>query len=209
MAQVAREDVEQPAALEVGRAEELAEVPLAAGLVLGLLLGELLRAVREVAAEDDRERPQVADQVGGRVAGQREQEAGARPAPGTGRSPSASGGGPCARCRFRHVALLLQRRLARGDPLDLDVVQRDPVLEEGREQRRVERVAEVVRAATSGPRTCAGRRSRCRGPCRRCWCGCGACSCGSGATGRRGRPCPTRTPCSRAWGRSSSRTGRA
>jgi hypothetical protein len=62
-AQVAGEDVEGSAAVEVGRAEQLAVVPLAAALVLGLLLGELVGAFREVPAEDDRERPDVADQV--------------------------------------------------------------------------------------------------------------------------------------------------
>src|SRR4051794_11572714 len=60
-AQVAGEDVEGPAAAEVCRAEELPVVPLAAALVLGLLLGELVGPFREVAAEDDRERPHVAD----------------------------------------------------------------------------------------------------------------------------------------------------
>ena len=44
----------------------------------------------------------------------------------------------------QHAALLGQRRLAGGDPLDFEVVQRDAVLEEEREQRRVQRVAEVV-----------------------------------------------------------------
>ena len=42
--------------------------------------------------------------------------------------------------------LIVQGALAGGDPLGLEVVHRDPVLEEGREQRRVQRVAEVVRA---------------------------------------------------------------
>jgi len=40
IAQVARGDVEERAALDVGRADELADVPGAAALVLGLLLGE-------------------------------------------------------------------------------------------------------------------------------------------------------------------------
>ena len=68
VAEVPREDVEQLAAGQVCRAEQLAVVPLAAGLVLGLLLGELVGSVGEVAAEDDRERPQVAGEVRGRVA---------------------------------------------------------------------------------------------------------------------------------------------
>ena len=46
--------------------------------------------------------------------------------------------------RLRHLALLGDRRLAGLDPLDLEVVQRDAVLEERRQQERVERVAEVV-----------------------------------------------------------------
>ncbi len=208
VAQVPGEDVEELAALQVRRAEDLAEVPLAAGLVLRLLLGELLRALGEVAAEDDREGPQVADQVGGRVSGQREHEAG----PGEGREQHVVLQGLAADLApdaLQHRALLLQGRLAGGDPVELDVVHRDPVLEEGREHRRRTAGCRGSTAATAGPPTCAGCRIRCRGPCRRCWCGCGACSCGSGATGRRGRPCPTRTPWPRASGRWSSRTGRA
>ena len=59
-AEAAGEDVQQPAALEVRRAEDLPEVPLRPGLVLDLLLGEVHRAVGEVAAEDDHVGPQVA-----------------------------------------------------------------------------------------------------------------------------------------------------
>jgi hypothetical protein len=43
VAEVAGHDVEELAAGDVRRAEHLAEVPLAARLVLGLLLGELVR----------------------------------------------------------------------------------------------------------------------------------------------------------------------
>ena len=71
----------------------------AARLVLGLLLGERRDAGREVTAEDDRERPEVADQVRGRVGREREQELRAGEQPGTARSPSASAGRPCAGCR--------------------------------------------------------------------------------------------------------------
>ena len=46
------------------------QVPLAAGLPRHIGEGELLRPVREVAAEDDREGPQVARQVGDRIAGE-------------------------------------------------------------------------------------------------------------------------------------------
>ena len=85
--QVPAHHVEQLAAGDVRRAEQLAVVPGAARLVLGLLHGEALHAGREVAAEDDVERPDVPDQVRGRVArqGQREQRPGEQP--GTARSP--------------------------------------------------------------------------------------------------------------------------
>src|SRR5215467_3165297 len=130
-AEVAGEDVKEPAAAEVGRAEQLAVVPLAAALVLGLLLGELVRAFREVPTEDDRERPEVADQVGGRVAGQGEEEERARerreddvvlqrlaadllPDP------------------TEQLALVGERCLAAGQALDFEIVQGHPVLEEQR-----------------------------------------------------------------------------
>ena len=138
------EDVEQLAAGQVGRAEQLAVVPLAAGLVRRLLLGELLRAVGEVPAEDDRERPQVAGQVRGRVAGQRER----RRWTGQQREQDVVLQrllADLAPDRADHVPLLAEARLAGGDALDLEVVQRDAVLEEGRQQGRVERVAQVVR----------------------------------------------------------------
>ena len=67
MRQVAGQEMEELAAGQVRRAEHLAEVPHAAGLVLGLLDGEFLGAVREVAAEDDHVRPHVAHQVGVRL----------------------------------------------------------------------------------------------------------------------------------------------
>src|SRR5439155_25973304 len=57
--EVAGEDVEELPAGQVGRTEQLAVVPLSAGLFRRLLLRELLRPVGEVPAEDDRERPQV------------------------------------------------------------------------------------------------------------------------------------------------------
>ncbi len=55
--EVAREDMKQLPAGQVGRAEQLTVVPLPARLVLRLLLGELVRSVGEVPAEDDRESP--------------------------------------------------------------------------------------------------------------------------------------------------------
>jgi len=71
VAEVAGQEVEQAAAGDVGRPQHLAEVPVALRLVLDLLGGELVDALGEVAAEDDRERPQVAQQVCGGVGGQR------------------------------------------------------------------------------------------------------------------------------------------
>ena len=57
MAEVAREDVEQLAASQIGRAQQLTPVPRPAALIVGLLLAELVCPVGEVTAEDDRERP--------------------------------------------------------------------------------------------------------------------------------------------------------
>src|SRR4051812_28952756 len=74
VAEVAGHDVEELAAREVGRPEQLPVVPLPAGLVGGLLRRELVRAVREMAAEDDGERPQVACEVRRCVAGERERQ---------------------------------------------------------------------------------------------------------------------------------------
>src|SRR4051794_28661748 len=67
VAEVAAGDVEERAALDVGGAGELADVPAAAALVFDLLLGEGVGLVGEVAAEDDRVGPDVADDVGGGV----------------------------------------------------------------------------------------------------------------------------------------------
>src|SRR4051794_35507277 len=67
VAEVATGDVEERAALDVRRAEELAHVERAARLVLGLLLAERVGLVGEVAAEDDGVRPEVAHDVGGDV----------------------------------------------------------------------------------------------------------------------------------------------
>ena len=70
VAEVAAGDVEERAALDVGRAHELAHVPRSAALVGHLVLAEGVGLVGEVAAEDDRVRPHVADHVGGQVRGQ-------------------------------------------------------------------------------------------------------------------------------------------
>src|SRR3954464_1601984 len=71
VAEVAADDVEERAALDVGGADQLAHVAPAGRLVLGLVDAERVRLVREVAAEDDRVGPHVADHVGGDVGGQR------------------------------------------------------------------------------------------------------------------------------------------
>ncbi len=71
VAEVAADDVEQRAAVDVRRADELAHVPAAARLVLDLVLAEGVGLVGEVAAEDDRVGPQVADDVGAEVRLQR------------------------------------------------------------------------------------------------------------------------------------------
>ena len=70
--EVAGHQVRELPAGDVGRAEHLADVPLAAGLVVGdRLLLEGLHALGEVAAHDHRVRPDVAHDVGHEVAGQR------------------------------------------------------------------------------------------------------------------------------------------
>src|SRR3954452_12336119 len=74
VAEVAADDVEERAALDVGGADELAHVAPAGRLVLGLVDAERVRLVREVAAEDDRVRPHVANDVGRDVGGQRRAE---------------------------------------------------------------------------------------------------------------------------------------
>src|SRR5689334_15522304 len=70
VAEVAGQPVEGAAALEVARAEDLAQVPLAVVLVLHFAPGEGLRVLGEVPAEDDRVGPHVADAVGDEVAEQ-------------------------------------------------------------------------------------------------------------------------------------------
>src|SRR5204863_4222912 len=64
VAEIAARDVEEPAPLDVGRPDELADVPRPAHLVVDLLRGERVGLVGEVAAEDDRVGPYVADDVG-------------------------------------------------------------------------------------------------------------------------------------------------
>ncbi len=72
--QVPGQDVEQRGALDVGRAQHLPQVPLAAGLPLDLLLGENLGSFREMTTEYDHMSPDVADGVGGEVTEQNGQE---------------------------------------------------------------------------------------------------------------------------------------
>ncbi len=76
VAEVAADHVEQRAALDVRRAEELADVPAALGLGLELLAREREGLIWEVAAEDDRVRPHVADDVRREVRRERGQERG-------------------------------------------------------------------------------------------------------------------------------------
>ena len=58
----------------IGGADELADVPASAGLVLDLLLAEGVRLIGKMPAEDDAVRPHVADDVRGEVGSQRRQE---------------------------------------------------------------------------------------------------------------------------------------
>ena len=134
----------QLAAGEVRRPEDLAEVPHAAALVLGLLHGEFLCAVGEVAAEDDRVRPDVADQVGGQVAGEdpRRERAGQQREGDVVLQRLAPDLLPDAR---QGLALVGDRDLTGADALGLHLVQRDAVLEQHHQQERVDRVAQEVR----------------------------------------------------------------
>ena len=67
VAQVAGEDVEEPAAVDVAGTEELPHVPACARLVRDLLFAEIVHPLREVTAEDDHVCPHVPDDVGNRV----------------------------------------------------------------------------------------------------------------------------------------------
>ena len=73
-AQVAREQVKQRAAVDVRRAQQLAHVPAAAGLIRDLRLAERVGLIGEVPAEDDRVGPHVAHDVRGEVRRQRRLE---------------------------------------------------------------------------------------------------------------------------------------
>ena len=74
VAQVAADDVEQWAAFDVGGANQLADIPAAAGLVGHLFFAEGVGLVGEVPAEDDGVRPDVADDVRQRIGQQRPHE---------------------------------------------------------------------------------------------------------------------------------------
>src|SRR5581483_12137870 len=74
IAEVAAQDVEQRSTVDVGCAGELTHVPPAAGLVLHFLLSEGVGLVGKVAAENDPVGPDIADDVGGRIGGQRTDE---------------------------------------------------------------------------------------------------------------------------------------
>ncbi len=143
-AQVAAHDVEQRAAVDVGRAQQLPPVPLAAGLPLDLLLGEDLGPVGEMAAKDNHMRPDVTGRVGREVAEQYGHKGGS----GEQRECYivldylASRFAPDAPQLPQHLvpALLTAQR-----PFDLGVVDRDSPLEEHRKYRVVERLGEVDR----------------------------------------------------------------
>src|SRR5699024_5865535 len=67
MAEVACEHVEDRPAADVGGAERLPEVPATACLIARLSLAEHLDIRGEMPAEDDRERPDVPNEIGERV----------------------------------------------------------------------------------------------------------------------------------------------
>ncbi|MNJ63199.1 hypothetical protein D3C77_590800 [compost metagenome] len=77
MTEVAGEDVEQRAALQVAGTAQLAQVPVTPTLVLQHLGREHRGLLGEMPAEDHREGPQVAQQVGHEIAGQHRQGVGA------------------------------------------------------------------------------------------------------------------------------------
>ena len=119
-------------------------------------------AVGEVAAEDHRVRPDVADRVGGEGAEQ-------RLLAGAGQHGDGRRGGvvlgELASATLRPMALRSCSKVVLGllalcEVLELEVVDRDAPLEERRQQRVVERVAEVARAATPAPGPSAGCCSR-------------------------------------------------
>ena len=132
---------------DVGRAEHLPDVPLAAGLALDRAPLEGLDALGEVPADDHRVAPQVADHVGGEVGGQG--------AAGTTRSGSTARGGRGSPWRPASdlAEHLLEAALELGvlglllldGGAELEVVRRDAVLEEHHVDEVPERLAEVER----------------------------------------------------------------
>ena len=67
MAQVARQDVEQATPTDIAGAQHLPQVPMGARLAFYLFNGEVMGACREVTAEDNRERPDIADDIGDEI----------------------------------------------------------------------------------------------------------------------------------------------
>src|SRR5205823_167703 len=145
VAQVPGQDVEETAAFEVRRARELAEIPGAAALVASLLFAVDAHTVGEMAAEDDRERPDVTDQVGGEVAGQhawcipqrkrREERVVFEDLPAG-----------FAQERTRPLRQLRERALPLEEVfVEAQIVRADTPLEGKRESQRVEGLAEVER----------------------------------------------------------------
>ena len=123
VAEVAADHVEERAPLDVGGAEELADVEPAARLVLDLLLAERVRLVGEVAAEDDHVGPDVADDVRREVRGQRRPERVARGLQRRGSPPPAHHGSARRRGRAqqreREVVLDDLAARLRGHALEL------------------------------------------------------------------------------------------
>ncbi len=130
VAQVPGHDMEPAPALEVARALDLAQVPLAAGLAGDLAPGVGLDLFGEVPAEDDRVGPHVADEVGGEVAQQH-----ARPLPEGQRreqhvvleqlAPGLAQEGPHALAELRHLHPALEEApelevLHRHAPLEVE-----------------------------------------------------------------------------------------
>ena len=142
VAQVARHEVHERAALDVGATEHLTQVPLSLRFLVDVFLGELLGTVREVTAEDDRVGPHVPQGVGGEVGRQRALPRRA----GDGRVDDVVAQDLLADLLADLAELALGLFLvgaALGHLAELEVLCGDAVLEEQREQRVVDQIAGV------------------------------------------------------------------